>query len=154
MLSVTKVSNFHYMSRRVYTDRQRNICNPCSPGRYCQRRKILQLMRSWSEWWWIILSDWHISNGGLWLALKVSLSFNALRTCVYIYIWQLSSLRAPTLWFIDLSVLAIFNSLFWVHLMFFILWENGQNTKILEVCMATDGYYLYVHKALILRTLL
>ena len=31
------------------------------------------------------------------------LSINALHTCVYIYIWQLSSFRAPKLWFIDLS---------------------------------------------------
>ena len=29
---------------------------------------------------------------------------NALRACVYIYIRQLSSFRAPTLWFIDLTV--------------------------------------------------
>ena len=32
------------------------------------------------------------------------LSINALRACVYIYLRQLSSLRAPTLWFIDLTV--------------------------------------------------
>ena len=35
---------------------------------------------------------------------RSSLSINALRACVYIYIRQLSSFRAPTLWFIDLSV--------------------------------------------------
>ena len=33
-----------------------------------------------------------------------SLSINALHTCVYIHIWQLSSFRVPTLWFIDLTV--------------------------------------------------
>ena len=33
-----------------------------------------------------------------------SLSINALRACVYIYIRQLSSFRAPTLWFIDVTV--------------------------------------------------
>ena len=31
-------------------------------------------------------------------------SINALRDCVYIYIRQLSSSRAPTLWFMDLTV--------------------------------------------------
>ena len=36
--------------------------------------------------------------------LKEALSINALCACVYIYIRQLSSLRAPTLWFIDLTV--------------------------------------------------
>ena len=33
-----------------------------------------------------------------------SLSINALHACVYIYIWQLSSFRATTLSFIDLTV--------------------------------------------------
>ena len=33
-----------------------------------------------------------------------SLSINALRTCVYIYNWQLSSFRAPMLWFVNLTV--------------------------------------------------
>ena len=36
--------------------------------------------------------------------LKEALSINALHSCVYIYDWQLSSLRVPTLWFIDLTV--------------------------------------------------
>ena len=36
--------------------------------------------------------------------LKEALSINALRACVYIYIRQLSSFRAPTLWFIDLTL--------------------------------------------------
>ena len=35
---------------------------------------------------------------------RSSLGINALRACVYIYIRQLSSFRAPTLWFIDLTV--------------------------------------------------
>ena len=45
------------------------------------------------------------------LSVSLFLSFkrsspgiNALRACVYIYIRQLSSFRAPTLWFIDLTV--------------------------------------------------
>ena len=36
--------------------------------------------------------------------LRSSLSINALRACVSIYIRQPSSFRAPTLWFIDLTV--------------------------------------------------
>ena len=42
--------------------------------------------------------------------------YNALRARVYIYIRQLSSFRAPTLCLsIWLSLLAIFNTLFWVY---------------------------------------
>ena len=50
-----------------------------------------------------------------------SLSINVLHACVYIYIRQLSSFRAATLWFIDLTVaiLAIFNALFVVYANFF-----------------------------------
>ena len=44
---------------------------------------------------------------------KLSQYFNTLRACVYISIRQLSSSRAPTLWFIDLTIdTAIFNTLF------------------------------------------
>ena len=53
--------------------------------------------------------------------VKEALSvFNALSVCVYI-IRQLSSLRAPTLWFIDLTtwLLTIFNTLFWLYTNFF-----------------------------------
>ena len=35
---------------------------------------------------------------------RFSQYINALRACVYIYIRQLSSFRAPTLWFIALTV--------------------------------------------------
>ena len=34
--------------------------------------------------------------------MTCSLSINALHACVYIYIWQLSTFRAPMLWFTDL----------------------------------------------------
>ena len=46
-----------------------------------------------------------------------SLRINAaqLRACVYIYNRQFNSFRAPTLWFIDLLLLATFNTLFWVY---------------------------------------
>ena len=49
----------------------------------------------------------------LYTPFKEFLSINALCTFVHIYIWQLSSFRAPTLWFIDLTVAtnAIFNTL-------------------------------------------
>ena len=35
---------------------------------------------------------------------KEALSINALHACVYICIWQLSSIRVPMLWFINLTV--------------------------------------------------
>ena len=58
---------------------------------------------------------WAGKNG-----FKEALSINALRACVYIYIQQLSSFRAPTLWLlIWLLLLAIFNTLFWVYTIFF-----------------------------------
>ena len=38
---------------------------------------------------------------------------------VFIYIQPLSSFRAPMLWFINLLLLAIFNTLFWVYANFF-----------------------------------
>ena len=53
-----------------------------------------------------------------WPRLWQSLTINALRAYVYIYIWQLSSFRAPTLWFIDPTV-ATCNTLFWVYANFF-----------------------------------
>ena len=40
----------------------------------------------------------------LYTHFKEFLSINALCTFVHIYIWQLSSFRAPTLWFIGLTV--------------------------------------------------
>ena len=41
--------------------------------------------------------------------LKEALNINALCTCVYIYIWQLSSFRVLMLWFIDLTVTQLFH---------------------------------------------
>ena len=38
---------------------------------------------------------------------EARLSITALRACVYIYIRQLSSFRAPTLWFIDLTIWSV-----------------------------------------------
>ena len=70
--------------------------------------------------------------------LKEALSINALHTCVYIYIWQLSSLRAPKLWFIDLTVTTCHIQYTFLSLCQFVSRENGQNTKILEV------YHFYV----------
>ena len=50
----------------------------------------------------IALAKHHVSFCCYW---ESSLSINALHACVYIYIWQLSSFRVPTLWFIDLTVI-------------------------------------------------
>ena len=61
------------------------------------------------------------------------LSINALHTCVYIYIWQLSSFRAPKLWFIDLTVTTCHIQYTFLSLCQFISQENRQNMKILEV---------------------
>ena len=51
---------------------------------------------------------------------------------VYIYIRQLSSLRAPTLWFIDLTVATCHIQYTFLSLCQYFSRENGQNTKILE----------------------
>ena len=60
-------------------------------------------------------------------------SINALGACVYISIRQLSSFRAPTLWFIDLTVASCHIQYTFLNLCRFFSRENGQNTKILEV---------------------
>ena len=65
--------------------------------------------------------------------LKEALSINAFRACVYIYIRQLNSFRAPTLWFIDLTVATCHIQYTFLSLCQFFSRENGQNTKILEV---------------------
>ena len=36
--------------------------------------------------------------------LSSLIGINALRACVYVYVWQFSSFRAPMLWFIDMAV--------------------------------------------------
>ena len=56
-----------------------------------------------------------------------------MHTCVYIYIWQLSSFRVPTLWFIDLTVITCHIQYTFLSLYQFVSRENGQNTKIFEV---------------------
>ena len=63
------------------------------------------------------------------------------RACVYIYIRQLRSSRAPTLWFIDLTVATSHIQYTFLSLCQFVSRENGQNTKILEdKKMAADVY--------------
>ena len=47
-------------------------------------------------------SEWLPSTP--YIVVKETLSINALRSCVYIYIRRLSSFRSLTLWFIDLTV--------------------------------------------------
>ena len=68
-----------------------------------------------------------------WIFRRTSLSINALCVCVYIYIRQLSSFRAPMLWFIDLTVATCHIQYTFLSLCQFIPRENGHNTKILEV---------------------
>ena len=60
--------------------------------------------------------------------IKEALSINALHACVYIYIQQLRSSRAPTLWFIDQTVATC-------HIQYtcLSLCQHGQRTKILKV---------------------
>ena len=56
-----------------------------------------------------------------------------MRACVYIYIRQLSSFRAPRLWFIDLTVASCPILYNFLSLCPFVSGENGQNTRMLEV---------------------
>ena len=65
---------------------------------------------------------------------------NALRACVYIYMRQLSSFRAPTLWLIELTVATRHIQYTFLSLCQFVSRENGQNTKILE------GYHFRITK--------
>ena len=59
---------------------------------------------------------------------QVSLSINALCARVYIYIRQLSSFMAPTLWFIDLTVAACH-----IQYTFLSLWQFFFKRKMLKV---------------------
>ena len=58
---------------------------------------------------------------------------NALRACVYIYIQLLSYFRAPTLWFIDVTIATCHVRYTFLSLCQFFSRENGQNTKILRM---------------------
>ena len=65
--------------------------------------------------------------------LRGSLSINALHACI-IYIRQLSrSSRAPTLWFIELTVATCYIQYTFLNLFPFLSRENEQNTKILAI---------------------
>ena len=77
--------------------------------------------------------------------LKEALSINALRACVYIYIRQLSPFRAPTLWFIDLTVPTCHIQYTFLSLCqhFFFTTERTkhENTRLsYDMKMAADGY--------------
>ena len=90
------------------------------------------------------------------LRIKETLSINALRARVYIYIRQLSSFRAPTLWFIDLTIATCHIQYNFPSLCpFFFSRENRENTKILgvrhETKMDAEGYW--ARKALLVRKL-
>ena len=56
---------------------------------------------------------------------------NALHACVYIYTRLLSSFRAPTLWFVNLTVATCHIQYTFLSLCQFFSRQNGQNTKIL-----------------------
>ena len=56
-------------------------------------------------------------------------SLSTLHACVYVYIWQLSSFRAPTLTVTTCHIQYTF-----LTLCKGFSWENRQNTEILEVC--------------------
>ena len=71
-------------------------------------------------------------------SLKKPLSINALRACVYIYIQQLSSFRAPTLWFISMTVATCHIQYTFLSLCRFYSRENVQNTN--DTKMAAEGY--------------
>ena len=67
----------------------------------------------------------------------------SLRVCVYIHIRQLSSFRAPTLWFIDLTVATCHIQYTLLSFVKFFPPENGQNTKYtrsIRTKMAANGY--------------
>ena len=61
-------------------------------------------------------------------------SLSTLHACVYVYIWQLSPFRAPTLLFINLTVTTCHIQYTFLTLCKCFSWENRQNTEILEVC--------------------
>ena len=67
--------------------------------------------------------------------VRSSLSINALRPRVYVYIRQLSSFRAPTLWFIDLAVATCHIQYTFLSLRQFVSRENRQSIRILHFRM-------------------
>ena len=68
----------------------------------------------------------------VYITVSWPLNLNALRACVYIYTRQLSSFRAPTLWFIDLTRATCHIQHTFLSLCQFVLRENGQNTQIVR----------------------
>ena len=67
--------------------------------------------------------------------LSEALSINALHTRVYIYIRQLSSLRVPTLWFIDPTVATCHSRYNFLSLCQFLSGVNRQNMMATEGCL-------------------
>ena len=106
-----------------------------SKNRQCKRA----IMPAHPEWRWV-WTQLRVSNEGY--IRWSSLSINALCACVYIDIQQVSSFRAPTLWFIDLTVATCHIQYTFLSLCQFFSRENGQNTKILsyDTKMAADSY--------------
>ena len=87
----------------------------------------------------IFLINFNTCAGFKEVSMATKQALPALLECVYNYIRQLSSFRALTLLFIDLTVQHTF-----LILCQFILQENGQNMKsppfLYDTKMATNGY--------------
>ena len=72
-------------------------------------------------------------------SLKLSHCKVVMHLCLYIYIWQLSSFRVPTLWFIDLTdATCHIQNTFLSLCEFFFAWENWWNTRILSLPFSYD----------------
>ena len=71
---------------------------------------------------------------------RISLSINALHTCVYIYIRELSSFRAPTLWFIDLTVVTCHIQYTFPSLYPFVCTRQQTKHKHIPSPPSTNGY--------------
>ena len=109
-----------------------------------------------------LLIDQSFNHTQKWLqfsdCFREALSTNALRACVYIYIPQLSSFRALTLWFIDLTVAIYLIQYTFLSLCQFFTRKRTKhdNTRSppfsYDTKMAAGGYW--TRKTLILRELL
>ena len=71
-------------------------------------------------------THWHTIS-----VFKEALSINALRTCVYVYIQQLSSFSVPMLWFINLTVATCYIHFSDFMPIFLRKWTKHENTRSL-----------------------
>ena len=108
-------------------------------------RWILCTCKSSGTWISSCQSSASIENPCAHFQGRSSLSINALHACVYIYIGQLGSFRAP-MWFINLTVTTCHIQIHFSEFMsifFMRKWTKHKNTQIppvlYDVKMATDG---------------